>query len=272
MPRRSKPGFTVDYTDDGAGEAVVLVHSSISGNRQWRALIDTLKDRYRVLAINLYGYGETTRWPGDRPQTLAAQAELALAVCEDIAGPVHLVGHSFGGSVALKAAAALGPRAGRVVLFEPNPFYLLKQHGRTDAHEESLVMRNCIKRFGATGEWARAAEVFAEYWVGDGAWAAMPEKRRTAFTASLMPNFHEWDSMDHEDTDIDTWKRLAAGVLVMRAARTRRSVGEIFDLFREQCPHWSFKEVHEGGHMAPLTHPEAVNPVIGRFLDTGRPD
>lgn len=272
MPVLLKDGVKVDYTDDGAGEAVVLVHSSISGNRQWRALIDTLKNRYRVLAINLYGYGETTPWPADRPQTLAAQAQLALAVCEDIAGPVHVVGHSFGGSVALKAAAALGPRAGRVVLFEPNPFYLLKQHGRTEAHEESLVMRNWIKRFGATGEWARAAEAFAEYWVGDGAWAAMPEKRRAAFTTSLMPNFYEWDSMDHEDTNIETWQKLAAGVLVLRAVRTRRSVGEIFDLFREHCPHWSFKEVKEGGHMAPLTHPDAVNPVIGRFLDTGRTD
>jgi pimeloyl-ACP methyl ester carboxylesterase len=272
VPTRSKPGFTVDYSDDGAGQAVVLVHSSISGNRQWRALIDALKDRYRVLAINLYGYGETTPWPADRPQTLAAQAGLALAVCEGLAGPVHLVGHSFGGSVALKAAAALGERAGRVVLFEPNPFYLLKQHGRTEAHAESLTMRNCIKKFGATGEWPRAAEAFADYWVGDGTWAAMPEKRRGAFTASLKPNFHEWDTMDHEDTNIETWQGLAAEVLVLRAVRTRRSVSEIFDLFREQCPHWSFREVGEGGHMAPLTHPEAVNPVIARFLDTGRAD
>ena len=272
MPVLSKGGLTIDYTDDGTGEAVVLVHSSISGNRQWRALIDALKSRYRVLAINLYGYGETTPWPAERPQTLAAQAQLALAVCEGIAGPVHVVGHSFGGSVALKAAAALGSRAGRVVLFEPNPFYLLKQHGRTEAHEESRALRNCIKQFGATGEWARAAEVFAEYWVGDGTWAAMPEKRRSAFTASLVPNFHEWDCMDHEDTSIETWQRLAAEVLVMRALRTRRSVGEIFDLFREQCPHWTFREIREGGHMAPLTHPETVNPIISRFLDSGRPD
>lgn len=272
MPVLSKDDFTVDYTDDGAGEAVVLVHSSISGNRQWRTLIDTLKNRYRVLAINLYGYGETTPWPAERRQTLAAQAQLALAVCDGIAGPIHVVGHSFGGSVALKAAAALGPRAGRVVLFEPNPFYLLKQHGRTEAHEESLAMRDCIKRFGATGEWARAAEAFAEYWVGDGTWAAMPEKRRSAFAASLVPNFHEWDTMDHENTNIETWRRLAAEVLVLRAERTRRSVSEIFDLFRDHCPHWSFREIREGGHMAPLTHPESVNPFIGRFLDTGRAD
>jgi pimeloyl-ACP methyl ester carboxylesterase len=42
---------------------VVLVHGSVSGNRQWLTLTEALKDRYRVLAINLFGYGQTTRWP-----------------------------------------------------------------------------------------------------------------------------------------------------------------------------------------------------------------
>ncbi|HLK09961.1 MAG TPA: hypothetical protein VKW76_01130 [Candidatus Binatia bacterium] len=37
----------------------MLIHSSVSANRQWRALTETLKNRYRVLAINLFGYGET---------------------------------------------------------------------------------------------------------------------------------------------------------------------------------------------------------------------
>jgi pimeloyl-ACP methyl ester carboxylesterase len=195
-----------------------------------------------------------------------------LAVCQDIERPIHLVGHSFGGSVALKAAAALGPRAGRIVLFEPNPFYLLKQHGRTEAYAEARALRDYVKQFGAAGEWQRVAERFADYWVGDGAWAAMPEKRRAAFTASLAPNFHEWDSMDQETTGVEAWDRVAAEALVLRAMDTRRSVREIFDVFREHCPRWSFKEIPAGGHMAPLTHPEAVNPVIGRFLDTGRAD
>jgi len=54
----------IDHTDDGSGPSVILIHSSISANRQWRALCDALKDRYRVIAVNLYGYGETTPWPG----------------------------------------------------------------------------------------------------------------------------------------------------------------------------------------------------------------
>ena len=97
MPVLLRDGFRIDYTDEGAGEPVVLVHSSVSANRQWRALAQALSDRYRVLALNLFGYGETTPWPGTSPQSLYAQAQLVLALCAHADAPVHLVGHSFGG-------------------------------------------------------------------------------------------------------------------------------------------------------------------------------
>lgn len=45
---------------------------------------------------------------------------------------MHLVGHSFGGSVALKAAELLGNGVARMILLEPNPSHLLLQAGRTD--------------------------------------------------------------------------------------------------------------------------------------------
>jgi pimeloyl-ACP methyl ester carboxylesterase len=41
---------------------------------------DALTDRYRVLAVNLFGYGETTPWPGNTSQSLYAQASLVLAL------------------------------------------------------------------------------------------------------------------------------------------------------------------------------------------------
>src|SRR5688572_26435882 len=120
MPVLSMGSVQIDYTDEGQGQPVVLIHSSVSANRQWRALSETLRDRYRVLAVNLYGYGETTPWPGTSPQSLHSQAQLVTALCEDLGTPIHLVGHSFGGSVALKSAALLGCRVGALVLLEPN--------------------------------------------------------------------------------------------------------------------------------------------------------
>lgn len=267
MPVHSNGSVMLDYTEDGTGETVVLIHSSVSGNRQWRALVDALKERFRVLAINLFGYGETTPWPDARLQTLSDQAALVLSLCEGTQSPIHIVGHSFGGSVALKAASMLGPRVGRLVLLEPNPFYLLKQNGRTEAYEESRALRDYVKKFGVIGGWTKVAERFADYWLGDGSWASMPEKRRQAFAASVPPNFHEWDAVMNEETTISAWKALEPKTLVVSALGTRRPIREIVDLLAEACPHWSYAQIAEGGHMAPLTRPELINPIVKQFLE-----
>jgi pimeloyl-ACP methyl ester carboxylesterase len=269
MPVLSKGNLKIDHTDDGQGQPVVLIHSSVSGNRQWRALTQTLKDRYRVLAINLFGYGETTAWPSSSSQSLYAQAQLVLALCEGIGSPVHLVGHSFGGSVALKAATLLGPKLGSLILLEPNPFFLLKQGGRTQAFLESRGLRDHVKCFGSVGDWLTVAERFADYWLGDGSWSTMPEKRRAAFAESLSPNFYEWDAVMDEETTVEEWKTLSARTLVVSDKATRLPIREIVEIFARACPHWSFRFIAGGGHMAPLTRPELINPIVREFLDAG---
>lgn len=269
MPLVARGRLTIDYAEQGQGEPVVLIHSSVSGNRQWKALGEALADRYRVLAINLFGYGETTPWPANTSQSLYAQASLVLALLESTGGgAAHLVGHSFGASVALKAALLLGPRVKTLSLLEPNPFPLLKQQGRLDAFLEARALRDHVKCFGSLGEWEKVAERFADYWIGEGAWAGMPEKRKAAFAASLPPNYYEWDAIMTEETTLEGWKSVAAPTLVVSDPRTRRPIREIVEIFAAACPHWSFKPLAHAGHMAPLTHPERVNPLIRQFLDS----
>jgi pimeloyl-ACP methyl ester carboxylesterase len=147
------PAPTVDFIDAGSsGPFVILVHSSVAGARQWRRLMDDLQDRFRVRAVNLFGYGKTSPWQGDRSQTLEDQAGLVAAALPADANEVYLAGHSFGGSVAMKAAALLGGRVTKLVLLETNPFYLLKQAGHTEAFAEAKALRDCIKEFGAVGQ------------------------------------------------------------------------------------------------------------------------
>ena len=257
----------IDFTDDGAGQAVILIHSSVSGNRQWRSLSGALKDRYRVIAVNLYGYGETTPWPGTSLQTLYAQAQLITALCEEIDAPVHLVGHSFGGSVALKAAMLLGTQIESLTLLEPNPFYLLRQGGRTQAFLEARALRDHVKCYGALGDWRKVAERFADYWNGDGSWCTMPEKRRSAFAEAFAPNFYEWDAVMDEETTIEELKALAVRTMLVSDKATRLPIRAIIDLITTACPHWTFRTIAEGGHMAPLTRPELINPIVRAFLD-----
>jgi pimeloyl-ACP methyl ester carboxylesterase len=132
--------IAVDYLDAGSsGPVVVLVHSSVSGARQWRRLMDDLKDKFRVRAVNLFGYGKTPAWTAETMQTLDDQAHLVEAAFPADAEEAYLVGHSFGGSVAMKAAAHLRGRVTKLVLLETNPFYLLAQSGHVKAFADGTA-------------------------------------------------------------------------------------------------------------------------------------
>ena len=257
----------VDYFDAGSsGPVVVLVHSSVSGARQWRRLMDDLKDRFRVRAVNWSGDGKTPAWRSETMQTLDDQARLVEAALPANAEEVYLVGHPFGGSVAMKAAARMGRQVTKLVLLETNPFYLLAQAGRTDAFAEAKELRNWIKNYGTLEEWPTAAEKFADYWGGGGTWSDMSSDRRAAFTEALKPNFYEWDAVMNETTLIEEWaSRLPRATLLVYDPDTVLPIREIAALLRRSCPERSYKEVPGIGHMAPLTRPDLINPLVSAF-------
>ena len=61
-------------------------------------------------AIEFHGHGEQPAWRGNAPMTLADEAALAIPALEE-AGGAHVIGHSYGGAVALKLAT-MRPRLG----------------------------------------------------------------------------------------------------------------------------------------------------------------
>ena len=235
MPVVSKADLQIEYTDDGAGRPVVLIHSSVSGNRQWRALGEELRDRYRVLAVNLYGYGETTAWPAAERQSLSAQAELILAVCEGLASPC--------GSSAIPSAvrSRSRPHAARRALRRPGAARAQSlppaEAGR--AHEawlETQGLRDDVESCIAAGDWGARRRRFADYWLGDGAWSAMPERRRAAFVATLPPNFYEWQAVMDERTQIEDYAAVTARTLVVSDPATRRPIREIVEILAAGLP------------------------------------
>ena len=74
MPLLFTENFKIDYTEVGVGQTVILIHGSISNNQQWWLLVNSLKDRFNVLSINLIGYGQIYLWIENSNQTLFNQA------------------------------------------------------------------------------------------------------------------------------------------------------------------------------------------------------
>ena len=256
---------TVGRVVSGNGPLVVLVHSSASGRRQWRSLPAALEDRFTVVALDLLGYGDTPAWTEPRPQQLSDQSALIHAVAEDVGAPLALVGHSFGASVALCAAAELGDRLVGLILLEPNPFSLLREAGAPE-YDEAAALRDAVKAAGDAGAWPEAAERFADYWNGPGTWQAMPAERRDAFARALRPNYHEWDAVLAAPAARYV-AAVTASTNVVSARDTVAPIAGIVAILEQLRPDWTFTRIDSGGHMVPLTRPEAVNRVVAGALD-----
>ena len=257
----------VDYIEKGSGHTVILIHSTAAGNRQWRKLIELLSEDYHLIAPNLFGYGGTDSWSGQKQQTLEDQAEIIRQFIPLDGKKFSLVGHSFGGSVAMMAAKVFRRQLDKLVLIEPNPNYLLRVMGRSDDFNEILAMRDFIKINGAAEKWEVAAEFFADYFNGRGAWDAMDVDRQEKFVNALKPNYYEWDPVMNENTSMEEWKSfLPENTTVLSCKKTINSISGIIKILRCNMATWNFIEYQEGGHMAPLTKPNIINPLIAKAL------
>ncbi len=174
--------FAPDYSDAGTGPLVVMLHASLSHARQWGALTAALEQRYSTRALNLFGYGRTPAWPAPAVPTLDDYADLVLAAIPAGAEDVTLIGHSFGGAVAMQAALRLGARAAKLVLLEPSIFALLEMCGRREAYAE---IRSLARDAGLDPP-DRAAERFIDYWSGPSR-AAPPTGAASAWCATSSP-------------------------------------------------------------------------------------
>ena len=112
----------------------------------------------------------------------------------------------------------------------------------------------------------RAAESFIDYWMGKGAWAHTPEPRKPAIAESVK-NVRGWaQALMGEPTLLAAFSALDIPVLYMTGKKSPASSLGVARRLMRVLPKARLVEFDGLGHMAPLTHPEQVNPVISQFL------
>ncbi|MCA8905703.1 MAG: alpha/beta hydrolase [Hyphomonas sp.] len=113
----------VDWGNDGA-PTLVLVHGGRDHCRNWDWVAGRLRDRWHIVAPDLRGHGDSA-WSEDGEYSLSANVyDLAQLIHQLNAGPVTLVGHSYGGNIALRYAGIYPEMVKKLVAIEglgPSP-------------------------------------------------------------------------------------------------------------------------------------------------------
>lgn len=257
----------VSFREAGSGPGVVCLHSNASNSGQWRALMDRLAPEFHVVAPDLYDSGRSPAWRSDRVMRLQDEVDLIESALAHAGAPIALVGHSYGAAVALMAALANPGRVRSIALYEPTLFSLLD--AESPAPNEADGIRDAVADAGAAldrGDADAAAERFIDYWSGAGTWKSLPEQRRAPIAASVT-SVRRWGrALLEEPTPLSAFRALNVPVLYMTGRRSQASALGVARLLSGTLPIVERVDFGEMGHMGPVTHADAVNEAIRRFL------
>jgi pimeloyl-ACP methyl ester carboxylesterase len=229
--------------------------------------MDTLSDRYRVVAVDLYGYGKSPAWPGTRELLLEDEVALMAPILEN-AGKFHLIGHSYGGLIALKLALDDPARIASLMLYEPTCFFLLFANGSKDqAGREILAIRDETSYLVDIGDLDLAAKRFVDYWMGPEAWSKTPEPGRSSIVKRMKKVRSEWTTAFDKPLPSARISALPMPVLLLTGQRSTAAARGVVRMLHGHLPKAKVVELLGLGHMGPVTHPEKVNAAIVAFLD-----
>jgi pimeloyl-ACP methyl ester carboxylesterase len=242
--------------------SVLLLHSGGLTSRQWRKLEELLAPTCRVLAPDLLGYG-ANRWPAGEP--FHFHDDIAMLV-DRLDEPTHVIGHSYGGLLALQLALARPDAVRSVAAYEPVAFGILDQPEDATAREALTQLRRYDPE--APEVWL---ESFIDWWQGAGAWRALPAATRRGFLDVHWKLSQEVQSLIGDRTDRARYATITVPTLLLAGAGTHPTEIRVVQELARAVPRATLQIFPGMGHMGPITHAAQINAAFAANLASVAP-
>ena len=237
---------------------LVFVHGSFANGNSWRKIISHLKDGNICLTLDLPGHG-----PMDDPidfsnPTFGPEFEAikkAISNVCDINNGIHLIGHSYGGVVALAAALKGEFKIEKMTLFEPVAASVLSTFEYVEELNSIASFTEKYQISYDNGEKIVCARVI-DFWGGPGSFEMIPTHIQNAMAEMTKNNLRHWDLCMNEIFKISDYNSLDIPITLVLGSNSNSIAKLICKTLNKNLPNSSLQTIDNASHFMITTHVE----------------
>jgi 3-oxoadipate enol-lactonase len=258
--RLAVPGGEIVYDVTGSGDAVVFLHGAFMDRGSWNAQVPAFAKQYRVIRYDIRPFGESTL---EKPYIVHDDLRLLLEHLQ--IARAHLVGHSFGGGVALDFALAHPDRVASLTLAGAGPMGFV---AREDERKAAGAIFAVVKQGddAILGAWLKHPMWAASQQRPDVLKALEASTRRSLSAFRLQsPPF-----VPVKPPAVERLGEIKAPTLVIVGDKDTPGNRQASDLLGKQIPNAQLKVIAGADHALPLGWSAEFNSAVLGFLSTAR--
>ena len=260
MPARTVNGASIHYQEQGQGElAIVLLHGFPLDSRVWKAQVEALSGRHRVIAPDLRGFGRSASADAFTMESVADDVHALLADLGAL--PAVLGGLSMGGYAALAQAKKYPTDLKGLMLIDTRA-----EADTPEGREARQKMIELVRQKGS----AAVAEAMMPKMLAAGTAATSPAVVRElgAIMESQPPRTIENALVAVRDRPDfrDDLASIAVPTLVLVGEADAITPPAMSETMHKNIPNSKLVKIAGAGHMTPMEQPEAVNRAIRDFV------
>lgn len=251
------------YEQQGSGPPIVFIHGSYATTSTWKKMIGRLAANHHCISIKLPGHCGTPDPEDFANPTINTELDILEQIITAVTDqPIHLVGHSFGGVIALSLALKGSVALSQMTLFEPVAAWVLD---KVQDEKASAVVQEflatyfhdvAIKKPYVCGQ-------VIDFWGGHGAFDSLPTFIKDSMEPLVENNIRHWNLNAAIDSTVNDLQNLLIPTRLVCGTQSNPTAHAISDHLNNAIPTSKKYTIEGASHFLVTSHADECLAALG---------